>query len=102
MYRPGSNRQVPEIIGVRRVPEGPIASLVRRRKRGQSKGRSKSRRLESEDVQSRQVSVVRDESGWEEETVPVGTVLNYETSDEVEKRASLLTYRIRLLMICLQ
>lgn len=102
MYRPGTNRQVPTIIGVRRVPEAPAASLARRRKKGQTKGRSKSRRLESEDVQSRQVSVVRDESGWEEETVPVGTVLNYETGDEVEKRTSLLTYRIRLLMIGLQ
>lgn len=88
-YRPGSNRQVPTILGVRRVPEA-ATSLVRRRKKGQAKGRSKSRRLESEEPQSRPVSVVRDDSGWDDETEPIGRVLDYETNDEVEKRMSLL------------
>lgn len=84
-YQPGDSRQVPTIIGVRRVPEPVHASLSRRKKKGQTKGRSRSRKLDSEEPQSRAVSIMRDDSGWDDDTEPIGRVLDYETNDEVER-----------------
>ncbi|KAG8836336.1 hypothetical protein FRC17_005622 [Serendipita sp. 399] len=84
-WRPGSNRQVPTIIGVRRVPEQTV-SLVRRKRRPQQKGRSKSRRLDSEEPPlSRNQSVVPIEDGWDAETESTGVVLDWDTKEEIEK-----------------
>ncbi|PVF96061.1 hypothetical protein CPB86DRAFT_762800 [Serendipita vermifera] len=85
-YKPGSRTQVPTILGVRRVPEPPHTSLSqRRRRRAQHKARSRSRKLESEEPQSRQQSVVPLETGWDDDTEPMGLVVDYETNDEIEK-----------------
>ncbi|KAG8865765.1 hypothetical protein FRC20_009507 [Serendipita sp. 405] len=83
-WKPGSNRQVPTIIGVRRVPEQTV-SLVRRKRRPQQKGRSKSRRLDSEEAISRGQSVVPVEDGWDAETESTGVVLDWDTKEEIEK-----------------
>lgn len=82
-WQAGSDRQVPTILGVRRVPEAPAAPLSRKKKQGKSKGRSKSRKLETDE--SRPQSVVRVETGWDDETVPSGIVLDFDTNEEVEK-----------------
>jgi centromere protein C len=87
MWQAGSNRQVPTILGVRRVPEAPATSLSRRKKKGKQKSRSKSRRRETEEP-SRPQSVVRVETGWDDDTVPSAVVLDFDTNQEVEKSES--------------
>jgi centromere protein C len=89
-YKPGSRTQVPTILGVRRVPEPVHTSLAQRRRRAQKKGRGRSRKLESEEPQSRQESLIPLETGWDDDTEPMGIVLDYETNEEVEKRTHIL------------
>lgn len=87
-YRPGSNRQVPKILGVRRVPEPQAAPLSKRKRRPQQKARSKSRRLETEERESelpRGRSVAHMEEGWDAETRQTGIVIDYKTNEEVRK-----------------
>lgn len=81
-WQAGSDRQVPTILGVRRVPDAPT-SLVRKKKKGKQKTRSKSRKLETDE--SRPQSVVRTETGWDDETVPSAVVIDFDTNEEVEK-----------------
>ncbi|KIM32410.1 hypothetical protein M408DRAFT_326987 [Serendipita vermifera MAFF 305830] len=82
-WQAGSDRQVPTILGVRRVPEAPAASLSRKKKKSKQKTRSKSRRLETDE--SRPQSIVRVETGWDDDTVPSALVLDFDTNEEVEK-----------------
>jgi centromere protein C len=88
-WQAGSNRQVPTILGVRRVPEAPAASLSRQKKKGKQKSRSKSRRLATEEP-TRPQSVVRVETGWDDDTVPSAFVLDFDTNEEVERSESVL------------
>lgn len=81
-WQAGTGRQTPLIAGIRRVPEVPTMPL--RKRKPQPKGRSRSRKLASEEPEA--LLVGNPEDGWDEETDPMGIVLDFDTNAEVQRR----------------
>jgi centromere protein C len=74
---------VPPIREIIRIPKEPPEPLGGKRKRA-GRGRSKSK--VAEEMQVKIVPVENPEDGWDDETDPYCTVLNYPANDEVVRR----------------
>lgn len=80
-YQPGRHNQVPVIAGIRRIPEIDLP----RKRRTQQKSRSKSRKLHSEEPEQL-ILAGNPEDGWDDETDPMGVVVDYDTREEISRR----------------
>jgi centromere protein C len=79
---------VPPIREIIRIPKEPPQPLGTKRKRTGGRGRSKSKA--EKEVQLKIVPVENPEEGWDEETDPHCTVLNYPAKEEVMRRPCFL------------
>ncbi|KAF8237718.1 hypothetical protein L208DRAFT_1375521 [Tricholoma matsutake] len=77
---------VPPIREIIRIPKEEPEPLGSKRKRNGGRGRSKSKA--TEEVQVKMVPVDNPEEGWDDETDPYCTVLDYPTREEVRRRVA--------------
>lgn len=86
---------VPPIREIIRIPKEEPEPLGSKRKRNGGRGRSKSKA--TEEVQVKMVPVDNPEEGWDDETDPYCTVLDYPTREEVRRRACIFgTFLVRI------
>ena len=83
-WEPGTDRQCPEIRGVRRIREEPVRRSQRARNKRQPKGRGRSFTDEYDEE-----SVNPPEFEWDKATPPDGVVVDFFTEEELRRREQL-------------
>jgi centromere protein C len=78
---------VPVIKDIIRVPKEPPKALASKSSKRGRAPRSKSKQLDNENEDSREVVVYNPEEGWDDKTDPHGIVLDYISQLEVKRRA---------------
>jgi centromere protein C len=77
---------VPPIREIIRIPKEPPEPLGGKRKRAGTGGRGRSKSKVVEEVQVKIIPVENPEEGWDDETDPHCTVLDYPAIEEVVRR----------------